>query len=143
MNLSQKRWPFIFAGVIGALAITLGAFGAHGLAPLLDETGRTETWKTGAIYHLVHAVALLAGALLHAVVPAATPVLWAIRFWTAGTVVFSGSLYLLSVGGPGWLGAITPLGGLMFIAGWISVCFVRPQHLFYAVSGKNMTDQTH
>jgi uncharacterized membrane protein YgdD (TMEM256/DUF423 family) len=98
--------------VLGALAVMLGAFGAHALEGRVDEHLRT-VWDTGARYHLVHAVALVAlGARPDA--PKATG--W---LWMAGIVLFSGSLYAMTLTGVRMLGAITPFGGLCFIAGWL------------------------
>jgi uncharacterized membrane protein YgdD (TMEM256/DUF423 family) len=99
------------AAVTGALGVALGAFGAHGLRQVVDDPGLLDVWDTGARYHLVHAVALLAVA--RADVPR-----WVPRLWVAGIVLFSGSLYAMTLTGVRALGAVTPLGGLCFIAGW-------------------------
>ena len=107
----MRRW----AGIAGALGVALGAFGAHGLKRVVDDPHLLEVWDTGARYHLVHAVALLALAAL----PNPSP--WTARLWAAGVVVFSGSLYLLALTNQRWLGAITPLGGALLIAGWASL----------------------
>lgn len=111
------RWIRI-AGVVGALAVVAGAFGAHWLASHLDER-LLEAYRAGVQYHLVHAVVLLAlGLWSHAtgrsVATAATLIL-------AGVVLFSGSLYLLCLSGVRAVGMITPLGGLLMIAGWIEI----------------------
>jgi uncharacterized membrane protein YgdD (TMEM256/DUF423 family) len=103
------------AAVFGFLAVALGAFGAHGLRTRLGAGGM-EIWRTAALYHLVHAVALLAVALAGARVGAGRLVCW---LWSGGIVVFAGSLYLLALTDLRWLGAITPLGGAAFLAGWI------------------------
>ncbi|MGC1478949.1 MAG: DUF423 domain-containing protein [Chthoniobacterales bacterium] len=100
------------AAVLGLTGVALGAFGAHGLAGLLEANGRVGNWETAAFYHLVHAVALLALAL------AGRADRWMTGLWTGGVLVFSGSLYLLAVTNVGWLGAITPIGGTALIAGW-------------------------
>jgi uncharacterized membrane protein YgdD (TMEM256/DUF423 family) len=102
------------AAVFGFLAVALGAFGAHGLRTRLGP-GSIEIWKTAALYHLVHAVALLAVALAGTRLPGGRAVSW---LWSIGIVVFGGSLYLLALTGVSWLGAITPLGGAAFLAGW-------------------------
>ena len=93
------------------LGISLGAFGAHGLADRLAETGRADNWETATLYHLVHGLALFVIALRPG---------RALGFWwfVAGIVLFSGSLYLLAVTGLTKLGAITPLGGVSFLIGW-------------------------
>lgn len=105
------------AGVSGALAVALGAFGAHGLKNLVDDPHLLEVWDTGARYHLVHAVALL-GVAAHPRRPR-----FAGGAFVVGTLLFSGSLYLMTLTGARWLGAITPLGGVSFIAGWVALAF--------------------
>lgn len=107
------------AGVVGALGVLLGAFGAHGLRDVVTDPHLLEVWQTGARYHLVHALALCAVAL-HPARPRAAGVLF-----VAGIVLFSGSLYALALTGVGVLGAITPLGGLAFVAGWLALGFAR------------------
>ena len=82
--------------------------------------GTTATWETAVRYQLVHAAALLVTAGW-AGGPRQAAALRAARSWTAGTVLFSGSLYILALGGPRWMGPVTPLGGLCLIAGWIFV----------------------
>lgn len=104
----------LLAGLAGASAVLLGAFGAHALRGVLDERG-TELWHTAVSYHFWHALALFVALLL-------LDGRWRRRAVTAfafGIVVFSGSLYALALGAPRWFGAITPLGGLAFIAGWL------------------------
>lgn len=111
-NLSQST-ALKLSAILGALAVGLGAFGAHGLNDLLLENGRLDTWETAALYHLVHAVVILA---------LATRTKWAPGPWlamAAGILIFSGSLYVLSLTNIGWLGAITPIGGLSLIVGWV------------------------
>ncbi len=107
------------AGALGFLGVGLGAFGAHGLRARLSAE-MLAIYQTGVLYHLVHAVALLGVGLLAARAPstAATIAGWA---FTAGVVVFSGSLYMLAVSGVRVLGAITPLGGVAFLVGWAAL----------------------
>ncbi|MDP0500190.1 MAG: DUF423 domain-containing protein [Verrucomicrobiota bacterium JB022] len=112
----QSRLTWI-AAVVGALGIALGAFGAHALEPQLRELQRLDTWHTATQYHLIHAVALLALAVADGLRPSSRLRVVGYIF-TLGVIVFSGSLYLLGFGAPGWFGAITPIGGLAFIAGW-------------------------
>lgn len=110
-------WTYVAAGM-GASAIFLGAFGAHGMASRLTPE-RLANWHTAASYHLVHALALLALALF-AKATGRSVTLPATLF-SVGIVCFSGSLYLLLSTGQKWLGPITPLGGLALAAGWISL----------------------
>lgn len=107
------------AGFAGLTAVALGAFGAHALKERLAATGMGEVWHTAVLYHLVHAVALLA--LSFAPQPLSKARRVARFSWTLGLVLFSGSLYLLALGAPRWTGAITPLGGLTFLTGWTAV----------------------
>ena len=105
------------AGVIGALGVGLGAFGAHGLRNVVSEPALLATWETAARYHLVHALALG----LVAAHPASPKV--AGLLFVGGIVIFSGSLYALVLTEQRWLGAITPLGGVALIAGWLVLAF--------------------
>lgn len=100
------------AAAAGFLAVALGAFGAHGLENLLAQNGRAAVWHTAVLYHLIHAVMLF---VLAERKPLATGPWWC---FLAGIVIFSGSLYLLAVTNARWLGAVTPLGGISFLAGW-------------------------
>jgi uncharacterized membrane protein YgdD (TMEM256/DUF423 family) len=107
------------ASISGFLAVALGAFGAHGLqarlAEAADAAKRLGWWQTAAQYHLMHALALGVVSLVVARVPLARAAGGA---FVLGTLLFSGSLYLMALGGPRWLGAVTPLGGLSLLAGW-------------------------
>lgn len=109
------------AGLSGALAVAAGAFGAHALRNRLDAY-HLGVFETGARYHLVHALALLACGLLLGAGWSRAKVS-AIAF-AVGTVIFSGSLYALALTGVRGLGAITPLGGLAFMMGWLSLFWV-------------------
>jgi len=117
----MDRLFFLMGSLSAGLAVALGAFGAHGLRSRLGAD-LLATFETGVRYQMYHALALLA-------------VAWAATHWTrsvfpayagwlfvAGTLLFSFSLYLLALTGMRWLGAITPLGGVAFVAGW--VCLV-------------------
>ncbi len=115
----------ITCGLLGLTGVTLGAFGAHALKVTLLERGSLATWETAVHYHLIHAVALLAltAGAGHGEKPPAFRS-WLQRAgwcWTLGVILFSGSLYALALGGPRWLGPVTPLGGLALIAGWTSI----------------------
>jgi uncharacterized membrane protein YgdD (TMEM256/DUF423 family) len=94
------------------VAVALGAFGAHALKATLQNSGMLDAWNKAVLYHLVHAVALLALALYGAGNRGAYLLL------AAGILFFSGSLYTMALTNVRWLGAITPLGGLCFLAGW-------------------------
>ncbi|MEF8833611.1 MAG: DUF423 domain-containing protein [Halofilum sp. (in: g-proteobacteria)] len=114
------RWAFIAAGVSGLLAVAFGAFGAHALRDVLGAGMRT-VFDTAGHYHFVHTLALLAAALAPGAGLPRGPVLLACLAWSLGIIVFSGSLYLLALTGMGWLGAITPVGGVAFLVGWAAL----------------------
>jgi uncharacterized membrane protein YgdD (TMEM256/DUF423 family) len=105
------------ASILLALAVAIGAFGAHGLKAHLSEA-MLQTWKTGVEYHFYHALGLLLMGVLSVSMPS-NILNWSAIFLFAGIVLFSGSLYVLAITGIKWLGAITPLGGLSFIVGWV------------------------
>lgn len=112
----DSRSPLIPLGAINAaIAVAAGAFGAHGLREKLDARS-LEVFETGARYHMYHALAIIAAGLVAATVPRAQTAGW---LFQAGIVLFSGSLYALAISGVKVLGAITPLGGLGFLAGWV------------------------
>ena len=107
------------AAVLGGTGVLLGAFGAHTLADRLTPD-RLETFETAVRYQLVHTLALLAIGLLAA--HRSSPALrWAARLMVGGVVIFAGSLYLLIATDVGVLGAITPIGGLAMIGGWMAL----------------------
>lgn len=110
-------WTYI-AAALGSSAIFLGAFGAHGLRSRVGPE-QLANWHTAANYHLIHALAVFALAL-YANATGQTVRLPATLF-SLGIVFFSGSIYLLVLTGQKWLGPITPLGGLLMAAGWISL----------------------
>ena len=101
------------AALTGFLAVALGAFGAHGLKKILAQNGTASIWETAVFYHFVHAVMLF---VLAERKPLAAGPWWC---FLAGIVIFSGSLYLLAATGMDWLGAITPVGGISLLAGWL------------------------
>ncbi len=117
-NIPKRlRWPAVAAGVAGASAVLMGAWGAHALhgtlaAPML------EVWQTAVRFQFWHALALALCAMLAPRSHAAY--LGAILF-ALGTVLFCGSLYALALGAPRAIGTITPLGGLVFVGGWIAL----------------------
>lgn len=101
------------AAVSGFLAVALGAFGAHGLKSILVKYETLDAWETAVLYHMFHTLALLFVALRPSVSTGA-----AVGF-ILGVCLFSGSLYLLALTNIRWLGAITPLGGVGFLVGWV------------------------
>jgi uncharacterized membrane protein YgdD (TMEM256/DUF423 family) len=117
----HPRRALAWAGALGATGVVLGAFGAHALRPALDAAGTREVWETASRYQLLHAVALVgfAGWLRASPAPPGRAATWAVGLWAAGTLLFSGSLYALALGGPRWFGPVTPLGGASLIAGWV------------------------
>jgi uncharacterized membrane protein YgdD (TMEM256/DUF423 family) len=110
---------FLLMGTLFAgLSVALGAFAAHGLRDRIAES-LLANFETAARYQMYHALALLATAWLVTRLPESALPVWAGWAFVAGIVVFSGSLYALSLTGARWLGAITPIGGVAFLAGWI------------------------
>jgi uncharacterized membrane protein YgdD (TMEM256/DUF423 family) len=106
------------AAIMGLTGVALGAFGAHGLKAHLAARGFTDAWEKAVLYHLVHAVALLA---LSAFCSTRGNNRWLSRAawaWTLGVLFFSGSLYALALGGPRPLVYVTPTGGIFLLAGW-------------------------
>jgi uncharacterized membrane protein YgdD (TMEM256/DUF423 family) len=108
----------IIAALNGFVAVALGAFGAHALKQKLS-TDLLAIYQTGVQYHFYHTFALLAVALLMLQSPLSVALRWSALLFCIGIVIFSGSLYALSITGIRWLGAITPIGGLAFLVGWI------------------------
>lgn len=110
---------YVKVGAIAAfLAVAIGAFGAHGLESRISAH-EMEVYRTGVLYQMFHALGILLIAVLSDKLSSRRLTLWACGLLTAGIVLFSGSLYALAVSGIGMLGAITPLGGVAFLAGWI------------------------
>jgi uncharacterized membrane protein YgdD (TMEM256/DUF423 family) len=105
------------AGILGFCGVLFGAFGAHLLHGVLQKHDTTGIWETGVLYHLVHALVLL-------VLSGWRPVPnWAFTVMLGGVIIFSGSLYVLSLTNIRWLGAITPIGGLGLMVGWLGLAF--------------------
>jgi uncharacterized membrane protein YgdD (TMEM256/DUF423 family) len=101
----------LLAALSGAIAVAAGAFGAHG------ASGPAVEWlRTGAQYQLVHVVAALIALRLEARGPA-----W---LFVVGAAIFAGTLYLMAIGAPRWLGAVTPIGGALLIAGWLWLAWI-------------------
>lgn len=115
------RFTTFCAGLAGLGGVLLGALGAHGrLHDLLVQAGTLANWETAVHYQLVHSLALLGAAVWQRCGPgrAHHRITWAARCWALGLLLFSGSLYVLALGGPRILGPVTPLGGLALMAGW-------------------------
>jgi|TARA_R110002020_G_scaffold103640_2_gene242783 uncharacterized membrane protein YgdD (TMEM256/DUF423 family) len=124
MDKSSKN-IVVIAAVLAAITIALGAFGAHGLKSIVSAESLT-TFETGVRYQMYHVIALLVIGL-SAQVPVATKK-WVLRFFCFGMLFFSGSIYLLALKeqlsfSVSFLGPITPIGGLLFILGWIRLAY--------------------
>lgn len=120
MTLASRR-ILACAALLGAVAVVLGAFGAHALRATLDDRA-IAIWQTGVDYQFRHVLALLALGLL-ARTQATRAMVLASCAWILGIVLFSGSLYALALGAPRAIGAVTPLGGLCFIIGWLALAW--------------------
>lgn len=109
--------------ILAFLAVALGAFGAHALKDNFAAERYEKTWETATQYQMYHALALIAiGILAHeSFIGASSQFTWAAYCFISGTILFSGSLYVLSITGIKKLGAITPIGGVLFLAGWVLV----------------------
>lgn len=117
------NWSAI-ASIFLAVAVGLGAFGAHGLRDKLDAYSM-DVWNKAVFYHFIHGLGMLIASLMPRTSPVSEYACWALA---AGILIFSGSLYVLAVTGLRTLGAITPIGGLCFIAGWLLLAwhFIGP-----------------
>ena len=109
------------AAVAGLIAVLLGAFGAHGLKDLLARNATASLWEKAVFYQFIHTVMLF--------ILADRKPFPAVAWWSflAGMIIFSGSLYCLALTGNRWLGAITPIGGVGFIVGWIALALGRSE----------------
>ncbi len=117
------RAVFISGAIIMALAVALGAFGAHGLQKMTDARGLAN-WETAARYQALHGLGLLILALAYNRYSTGA-FTWTALCFILGTIIFSGSLYVLVLTGQKWLGAITPIGGTLFIVGWALMAFLH------------------
>jgi uncharacterized membrane protein YgdD (TMEM256/DUF423 family) len=106
------------AAVLCFLAVALGAFGAHAMKASLTASGLTDVWNKAVLYHFLHAIVMF----VISYVTAGQRGPWWLFF--GGILLFSGSLYLMALTNARWLGAITPLGGLCFLAGWAWIALV-------------------
>lgn len=112
MKLWTRRNWLTLAALGGFLSVVFGAFAAHGVS----EPRAQDLLRTGSLYGFVHCLAAFAGAAVEQA--GARRARFAPPFFVLGTVLFSGSLYAMALGAPRWLGAVTPFGGLCFLAGW-------------------------
>ena len=117
----NHRWMVLWGATLGATGVAAGAFGAHGLKHLLSSA-LLDAWEIAVRYQLIHAMMLLilfalAQLLDSRLIPRAA------QLMAAGTLCFSGSLYLLAFTGSKWLGPVTPFGGLLLIAGWLTLLY--------------------
>ena len=119
----MERTFFILAALFGGLGVALGAFGAHALRSIVGPE-LLVTFETGVRYQMYHAFALMGVVVALSRWPQSSLAVWAGWLFVAGVVIFSGSLYALALSGQRWLGAITPLGGVAFISGWICLLLV-------------------
>ncbi len=127
MNSVNPRFWIALGAVSGMLSVAMGAFGAHALAQRLDP-GALEVFKTGAQYQMIHSLALVAYGIWASIFASKSPQGTApsLPGWlfAAGILLFSGSLYVLSLSGVRALGIITPFGGLSFMSGWLAFAWL-------------------
>lgn len=117
--MKPAQWMLLSGSLNAALAVMLGAFGAHGLKSHLDEHAMS-IFQTAVDYHFIHALGLLINGNIALRINARGITISAILL-LVGILIFCGSLYLLSMTSLRWLGAITPIGGIAFISGWITL----------------------
>jgi uncharacterized membrane protein YgdD (TMEM256/DUF423 family) len=108
------------AAALCFFAVALGAFGAHALKPTLERHAMTDVWNKAVLYHFIHAIALF---VLAAFGIRNRGAAW---LFLSGIILFSGSLYLIALTNLRWLGAVTPVGGLCFLAGWAWLILAPP-----------------
>lgn len=118
--MDRQYWLKI-AGLNLAIAVALGAFGAHGLKKIADSYA-LQIWDTATLYLFVHGLGLLALGVLAVLGYRIGKIAMTLQ---VGIIIFSGTLYLMALGLPKWLGAITPIGGTMLIIGWLLLCFMK------------------
>lgn len=118
--MDRQYWLKI-AGLNLAIAVALGAFGAHGLKKMADSYA-LQIWDAATLYLFVHGLGLLALGVLAVLGYRIGKIAMTLQ---VGIIIFSGTLYLMALGLPKWLGAITPIGGTMLIIGWLLLCFMK------------------
>lgn len=107
------------AALLGVLSVSIGAFGAHGLHDLLVRNNRIDTFETAVKYQFYHTLVMVIIGFVLRQYGFNSNLNWACIFFLVGIIIFSGSLYILCLTNIKWLGAITPIGGLAFILGWV------------------------
>ncbi|MFN6946022.1 MAG: DUF423 domain-containing protein [Cytophagaceae bacterium] len=123
----MHKFFLTLGSIAGGLAVMIGAFGAHALRKTLEASGRLETFETAVKYQFYHALALLAVGIL--LMSHQNRLLnYAGYSFIGGMLIFSGSLYILSMSGVTKWGAVTPFGGVLFIVGWILLCWSVIKH---------------
>jgi uncharacterized membrane protein YgdD (TMEM256/DUF423 family) len=125
----MSKLVIMLAGINGFLAVSLGAFAAHALRDRLSPE-LLNTFQTGVQYHMYHALALFGIGLMMINFPASTILRISAYLMLVGLVFFSGSLYLLSITGIRWLGAITPIGGVFFLVAWALIVWFAAKQQF-------------
>jgi uncharacterized membrane protein YgdD (TMEM256/DUF423 family) len=114
----NQRSSLLAGAILGALGVALGAFGAHAFKPMLVETGRLETYELAVRYEFYHALALLSAGILQQIIQTKY-IRLASLFFLIGTILFSGSLYLLCITNNSLFAMATPFGGVLLIFGWV------------------------
>ena len=122
----MERTFFLIASLLGGLSVALGAFGAHALRDRI-EASLLANYQTGVSYMFYHALALFAVAWAITRWPSSSLPIWAGWLFVIGVAIFSGSLFVMAFTGLRWLGAITPIGGVAFIAGWLLLAWTAWQ----------------
>lgn len=117
----MERMFFVVGALFAFMGVAAGAFGAHGLKSHLSAE-MLSVFEVGVRYQMYHAFALIAAAWAQSKWPSAL-VMTGGWLFVVGTILFSGSLYLLSITGMKWLGMITPMGGVAFLAGWVCLAW--------------------
>lgn len=121
--MKYTRILLSLTAVLGFVGVAAGAFGAHALRPMLEASERVGVWETAVLYLLIHVVALLAlfAGREHL---GESRVNGIAVLWQIGLLLFSGSLFAICLGGPSFLGPITPLGGLLLLGGWAYLAYL-------------------
>ena len=117
-HIGYSRFFLVIGAVLGALAVIIGAFGAHALKPILSDYGQ-GIWNTAVLYQMFHALAIVAVGILLLLLNSRKLLLLAGFSFLIGSILFSGSLYTIALVSIGRLGLVTPIGGLFFIVGWL------------------------